>query len=80
MDVSQPILSVGELHRKGHDVVFGDETYLRAGTHTVPLQQVGNMTYLEAVVLPDDADGLKNVNEPDQQKWCLLEWACDPKS
>eukprot|EP00972_Heterocapsa_arctica_P061067 9004778-Heterocapsa_arctica.AAC.1 len=38
------------------------------------------MTYLEAVVLPDGADGPKDVNELDQQKWCLLEWACDPKS
>eukprot|EP00972_Heterocapsa_arctica_P089173 13149107-Heterocapsa_arctica.AAC.1 len=60
--------------------MFGKETFLQAGLHTVPLHRVGSMVYLEATVLPDNADSPKNVNELNQQKWCLLEWACDPKS
>eukprot|EP00972_Heterocapsa_arctica_P008818 1293807-Heterocapsa_arctica.AAC.1 len=37
MDVSQPLLSVGELHRRGHDVIFGQSSYLRAAGCDIPL-------------------------------------------
>eukprot|EP00972_Heterocapsa_arctica_P071762 10599028-Heterocapsa_arctica.AAC.1 len=47
---------------------------------SLPTEASCSASTLEAVVLPDDADGPKNVNKLDQQKWCLLEWACDPKS
>eukprot|EP00972_Heterocapsa_arctica_P087082 12836924-Heterocapsa_arctica.AAC.1 len=77
MDVSQTILSVGELHDKGHEVVFGAKSCLHAGQQEVPLIRVGNLTYIEVVVLPD---GVETTPQIDCQKWCLLEWACDPRS
>eukprot|EP00972_Heterocapsa_arctica_P016485 2432658-Heterocapsa_arctica.AAC.1 len=55
MDVSQTILSVGELHEKGHEVIFGKNSCLRAGGEDVPLIKVGNLTYVEVMVLPENA-------------------------
>eukprot|EP00972_Heterocapsa_arctica_P017549 2593233-Heterocapsa_arctica.AAC.1 len=72
MDVKQVILSVGKLHKKGHEVVFGPSCYLRAGREKVPLVRDGSLTYVEAMVLPDNAS-VAPLGE--QQKWCLLEWA-----
>eukprot|EP00972_Heterocapsa_arctica_P014800 2180134-Heterocapsa_arctica.AAC.1 len=51
MEVSHAILSVGELHKQGHDVVFGQNSRLLAGSEDVPLITVGNMSYLEAEIL-----------------------------
>eukprot|EP00972_Heterocapsa_arctica_P059764 8813288-Heterocapsa_arctica.AAC.1 len=77
MEVSQTILSVGELHKKGHEVIFGQHSCLRAGEEDVPLIRVGNLTYVEVMVLPENV-----VDEfcAGQTKYCLLEWACDPRS
>eukprot|EP00972_Heterocapsa_arctica_P106826 15736020-Heterocapsa_arctica.AAC.1 len=59
MDVSQPLLSIGELHRQGCRIVLGKNSYLcaegqnllRMPMFIIPLLSVGNMTYLEAIVL-----------------------------
>eukprot|EP00972_Heterocapsa_arctica_P115152 16446311-Heterocapsa_arctica.AAC.1 len=48
MDVSQTILSIGELQKRGHDVIFGQNSRLRVEGEDVPLITAGNMTYLEA--------------------------------
>eukprot|EP00972_Heterocapsa_arctica_P006702 979429-Heterocapsa_arctica.AAC.1 len=55
MDVSQTILLVGELHKKGHEVIFGQHSCLRAGEEDVPLIKVGNLTYVEVMALLENA-------------------------
>ena len=51
MNVSRPLLSVGELQRQGWDVTFSYHSQLRKGGQTIPLARRGGLSYLPARLL-----------------------------
>ena len=46
MNVTRPLLSVGELQRQGWDVVFSEHSMLRKHDRTIPLVRRGGLSYL----------------------------------
>ena len=102
MDFARPILSVGELLRKGHRVTLGSGmSTIQTSDIMIPLVRQGNLTFLDAVVkeMPESWKSVLTADDPvelennivlqempgtiqniDQEKWCLIEWACEPTS
>eukprot|EP00972_Heterocapsa_arctica_P008664 1270210-Heterocapsa_arctica.AAC.1 len=46
MDVSRPLLLVGELQRHGWDIMFSEHSHLQKRDHIIPLVRRGGLSYL----------------------------------
>ena len=96
MNVTRPLLSVGELQRQGWDVVFSDHSMLRKHDRTIPLVRRGGLSYLP-VKLQGHGPGwspvleevyekakmaLKEITKVDQSEeiWHVVEYCCEGNS
>ena len=82
LEVSKPILSVAQLHRRGWRIVFGPTCYLEKGEHRLPLVLIDGLYYLPAHVAgemlhPSQVSTVSVLAQvPILPKWHVFEYCC----